>query len=226
MTSLYWWLAASYLWIDTRTVNAFATTTRVVMPTNIPSSPHSMTLFAKTSHNNDNDDSFFLEQRLSQLKQPAMEYVTAFGLEQQGPSALLYALGSALKDLPLGFRGMPIVWKRNQLETIFGEEGTMIVDCFTMEHLETALEDDFLDAARGSTDNRRGWKVRAKHTRLFLTRVWYPSFLSLEKKQPLFNNTTKSTHASHIHLLSVFSFCQYRSPTFRYHGANPLSKPA
>jgi hypothetical protein len=32
-------------------------------------------------------------------------------------------------------------------------------DCFTIQHLERALEDDFLDAARGSTDNRRGWTI-------------------------------------------------------------------
>jgi hypothetical protein len=30
---------------------------------------------------------------------------------------------------------------------------------FTMRDLEKAVTDDFLDAARGSTDNRKGWKV-------------------------------------------------------------------
>ena len=30
---------------------------------------------------------------------------------------------------------------------------------FTMEDLETAVEEDFLDAARGSTDNRKGWQI-------------------------------------------------------------------
>jgi hypothetical protein len=31
---------------------------------------------------------------------------------------------------------------------------------FTLDHLRLALEEDFLDAARGSTDNRKAWQVR------------------------------------------------------------------
>ena len=30
---------------------------------------------------------------------------------------------------------------------------------FTFDDLAQAVEDDFLDANRGSTDNRQGWKV-------------------------------------------------------------------
>ena len=33
---------------------------------------------------------------------------------------------------------------------------------FTFEDLKKALEDDFLDADRGSTDNRKGWNVSEK----------------------------------------------------------------
>jgi hypothetical protein len=35
------------------------------------------------------------------------------------------------------------------------------VYCFHFSHLETALEEDFLDATVGSTDNRKGWQVSA-----------------------------------------------------------------
>jgi hypothetical protein len=31
---------------------------------------------------------------------------------------------------------------------------------FTLDHLRVAVEEDFLDAARGSTDNRKAWQVR------------------------------------------------------------------
>ena len=34
-------------------------------------------------------------------------------------------------------------------------------DFFHFPHLATALEEDFLDATRGSTDNRKGWQVAA-----------------------------------------------------------------
>jgi hypothetical protein len=46
---------------------------------------------------------------------------------------------------------------------------------FTMQHLEKALEDDFLDAARGSTDNRKGWKVRWTNHYLTNPRMEYLS---------------------------------------------------
>ncbi len=37
--------------------------------------------------------------------------------------------------------------------------GAIFDGFFTFDDLVKALEDDFLDADRGSTDNRKGWKV-------------------------------------------------------------------
>ena len=83
----------------------------------------------------------------------AKDYAEQFGLTET--EATLYGLVQALKEsLPMGFKGMPLVLRQQDLPS------SSLQGFFTMQHLEKALEDDFLDAARGSTDNRKGWKVR------------------------------------------------------------------
>jgi hypothetical protein len=66
-----------------------------------------------------------------------------------------YALFHAIKSsgIALGLKGSPIVFRKEELPVNFEQ-------FFTMKDLAKAVEDDFLDAAKGSTDNRKGWKVR------------------------------------------------------------------
>jgi hypothetical protein len=66
-----------------------------------------------------------------------------------------FALLNAIKTsgISLGLRGVPFVLRREELPVNFGQ-------FFTMKDVAKAVEDDFLDAAKGSTDNRKGWKVR------------------------------------------------------------------
>ncbi len=80
----------------------------------------------------------------------ANDYAEQFGLS--GAEATLYGLVQALRNSPMGLTGRPFVLRKEEIPHSL--EGF-----FTMEHLEKALEEDFLDAARGSTDNRKGWKV-------------------------------------------------------------------
>ena len=54
-------------------------------------------------------------------------------------------------------KGHPFVIRRSELEEVSSWKN--VVHFFTMTDLQHALEDDFLDAARGSTDPRTGWKV-------------------------------------------------------------------
>jgi hypothetical protein len=65
----------------------------------------------------------------------------------------------------LGLSGTPFYVPASQLaeaECASGEETNKLSDfCFHFSHLATALEDDFLDATVGSTDNRKGWQVSA-----------------------------------------------------------------
>jgi hypothetical protein len=87
-----------------------------------------------------------------------------------------YALSRALKSsgIVMGLKGSPFVLRSQEL--ISSSTGTTTTTdndssnkdsfghFFTMKDLAKALEDDFLDAAKGSTDNRKGWKVRTMAT--------------------------------------------------------------
>mmetsp|Transcript_31396 Transcript_31396/g.75945 ORF Transcript_31396/g.75945 Transcript_31396/m.75945 type:complete len:762 (+) Transcript_31396:135-2420(+) len=86
----------------------------------------------------------------------------------------LYALLHAIsKTATLGLKGQPFVVRKSELERIMmlvmssssrsssskSEMTEMFATCFTMDDLELALEDDFLDAARGSTDKNKAWQI-------------------------------------------------------------------
>ncbi|VEU37336.1 unnamed protein product [Pseudo-nitzschia multistriata] len=110
-----------------------------------------------------------------------MEHAAMFGLDddetdekngQERTSAGLFALLNAIKTTlgdggSLGLNGHPLVLRRADLEAAMGLEpaspgsstATLFENAFTMADLEKALEDDFLDASRGSTDNRKGWAI-------------------------------------------------------------------
>ena len=60
--------------------------------------------------------------------------------------------------LLFGMKGHPFVIRRSELEHVL-PQSSHFVHMYTMNDLQQALEDDFLDAARGSTDPRTGWKV-------------------------------------------------------------------
>ena len=112
---------------------------------------------------------------LEQLKigaSAAKEYAEMFGLSYS--DAGFYAMFDAIRQsgIALGVKGQPFVLRNEDIcksleETRKGMEGTEediespFAGFFTIDDLAKATEDDFLDAARGSTDNRKGWKVRA-----------------------------------------------------------------
>jgi len=99
-----------------------------------------------------------IEKAYSESKQWAED----FDLVSESGAAF-HALFSGIRtSAALGLKGSPFYVKGNDLKGV-------ILDCdnengpfstyFTFTDLEKALEDDFLDANRGSTDNRQGWKV-------------------------------------------------------------------
>lgn len=61
------------------------------------------------------------------------------------------------KEILIGLKGKPFVLKKSDVE---GAIGKSFEGFFTFDDLEKAVNDDFLDAGRGTTDNRKGWKVR------------------------------------------------------------------
>lgn len=113
--------------------------------------------------------------KMSLLRKEAMDYATRYDLTFY--EATVYALFQALRlvQVPLGLNkqgGQPIVWRRQEIVKAMQlppqSDADAAAECgaaggwsnfFTMDDLEKAVKDDFLDAARGSTDNRKGWKV-------------------------------------------------------------------
>jgi len=95
------------------------------------------------------------------------EYAASFGL---GPAeAAFYNLVASLRrtPVPLGLKGTPFCLRHDVLAKSVGQDSGF-PGFFTMTDLEKAGPDDFLDAARGATDNRKGWQVRAQGFSLLL----------------------------------------------------------
>ncbi|KAL7459211.1 hypothetical protein ACHAWC_011004 [Mediolabrus comicus] len=61
----------------------------------------------------------------------------------------------------LGLSGTPFYIPGYVLAKAEGKHKNTFCDFFHFPHLAKALEEDFLDAQRGSTDNRKGWQVAA-----------------------------------------------------------------
>ena len=102
-------------------------------------------------------------QAIEAMQDEAVQYAEMFGLEAS--EAAFYALFSALtQTVPIGVPGQPVHLLKDEIGKALGgnsdNNNSPFAGYFTMKDLEKALEDDFLDAARGSTDNRQGWKVR------------------------------------------------------------------
>ncbi|KAL3898969.1 MAG: hypothetical protein SGARI_006559, partial [Bacillariaceae sp.] len=93
------------------------------------------------------------------------QHAEQFGLDEENDNSMTSAglfalLDSMKKTLALGLQGYPLVIRKEQLEqAVRNNDSLLFQNFFTMKHLEQALEDDFLDAARGSTDNRKAWHI-------------------------------------------------------------------
>ncbi len=94
---------------------------------------------------------------MGSMRDEANEYADMFGLT--AADAAFYALfGAIIKEAPLGPQGEPFVLRHDQVVKALQQESTW-PGFFTIKDLEKAVNDDFLDAALGTTDNRKGWKV-------------------------------------------------------------------
>jgi hypothetical protein len=104
-------------------------------------------------------------EKMSAGVSASKEYAETYGLGET--DAGLYAFFDAIlqSGMALALKGQPFVLRKQEIaEALAGQN--VFEGFFTMKDMEKALEDDFLDAARGSTDNRKGWKVRDQTRRL------------------------------------------------------------
>jgi hypothetical protein len=96
---------------------------------------------------------------MESVRDEANDYVEMFGLTTA--DAAFYALFAAIiKEAPLGPKGEPFVLRHDQVVKALHQDSAW-PGFFTIKDLEKAVNDDFLDAALGTTDNRKGWKVRS-----------------------------------------------------------------
>ena len=99
----------------------------------------------------------------------AREWSEAFGYSNKAETSF-YALFSGIRNsCTMGVKGMPFYLKQSEVLSAMNSSdddgettaAVPLADYFTIQDLEKAVNDDFLDAQRGSTDNRKGWKVAA-----------------------------------------------------------------
>lgn len=101
-------------------------------------------------------DTDALLESMASSEAAAQEWADMFGLGEAEKG--FYALFEGIrKEIPIGLRGKPFVLRKKDVEKAVG--GTSFQGFFTYKDLEKAVNDDFLDAGRGTTDNRKGWKV-------------------------------------------------------------------
>ena len=110
---------------------------------------------------------------LSQISQSIKEgqnWAKDFDLQDERGAAF-YSLFSGIRSCSssvMGMNGIPFHLTDDDLSNVLkgidekdDNEIHTFKNYFTFNNLAQALEDDFLDATRGSTNNRKGWAVSA-----------------------------------------------------------------
>ena len=123
-----------------------------------------------------------LEEFIAEYQQSLEEgksWAEEFGFTEEGedaPESAFYAIFRAIRrvdaktnnadgnsggDKLLGLHGTPFYVPSYILAKAESKHKNAFCDFFHFPHLAKALEEDFLDAQRGSTNNRKGWQVAA-----------------------------------------------------------------
>lgn len=100
-----------------------------------------------------------LLQSIAESQASSLEWTEMFGLAAREQA--FYALFEGIrKSITLGLRGKPFVLSQADVVMALSlSEPSPFGGYFTFDDLAKAIEEDFLDAGRGSTDNRKGWKM-------------------------------------------------------------------
>jgi len=132
------------------------------------------------------------------------------GSQSSSPEGSFFAIFRAIQKMDsavesgeklLGLNGTPFYVPAKLLAGEEGHEKNAFSNYFHFGNLALALEEDFLDAQRGSTDNRKGWQVAAVSqptgSSFNEARMTLPQVQSaLEKGTVIFNNI--GAHIPHL----------------------------
>ena len=105
-----------------------------------------------------------LLQSIENAQTSSQEWTDMFGLTES--ERAFYALFEGIrKSVPLGLRGKPfVISQADVVHALNLANPSPFGGYFTFHDLAKAIDENFLDAGRGSTDNRKGWKVRINLT--------------------------------------------------------------
>jgi ribosomal protein L16 Arg81 hydroxylase len=108
-------------------------------------------------------DTAKLLESISNARPAAEQWGDMFGLGKEEQA--FFCLFRGMRDTTtLGLKGQPFHLKSSDVQEALGYEGREdgpYKGFFTRDDLEKAVNDDFLNADRGSTDNRKGWQIAA-----------------------------------------------------------------
>merc|ERR1711957_762429 len=94
---------------------------------------------------------------ISSTAEDSKQWGTDFDLVEESP---FYNIFSAVRSSSVfGPKGRPFYFSRNDIDSVMADSANGFAGYFTFDDMAKALTDDFLDASRGTADNRKGWKV-------------------------------------------------------------------
>lgn len=115
---------------------------------------------AQVKNSLSNEVSNEVVNKIRELSTESKNWGEAFGYSDTAETTF-YGLFSGIRSgASMGLKGKPFYLKQKEVIDAMGGDVAPFSGYFTLDHLEQAVHDDFLDATRGSTDNRKGWQVR------------------------------------------------------------------
>jgi hypothetical protein len=120
------------------------------------------TLEEPETESKNTDDTQKILSAITAAASESKSWASDFGLTEESGAAF-YALFSGIRSAgSLGVKGKPFFIKHSDMLSALEleNEKDAFAGFFTFNDMAKAVEDDFLDAIRGSTDNRKGWQVR------------------------------------------------------------------
>ena len=135
-------------------INSISSISKQALPVSQPSS------LAATLETTDSGLDESILTRISASTEESKQWAEMFDLAEEAGAAYHALFTGIRSSAALGVKGKPFYLKSSQiLNAMDNADGNAFEGFFTFDDLAKAVEDDFLDANRGSTDNRQGWKV-------------------------------------------------------------------
>ena len=147
-------VSTTYAFTSPYSINSISSISKQALPISHPSS------LKATIETTDSGLDESILTRISASTEESKQWAEMFDLTEEAGAAYHALFTGIRSSAALGVKGKPFYLKSSQiLNAMDNSHGNAFEGFFTFDDLAKAVEDDFLDANRGSTDNRQGWKV-------------------------------------------------------------------